>query len=167
MRCAWPSTCCLMAPGAKSCTTSSATAPAPSSCRAAARRIGGLAFGNSRAAAFGIRSNTRRKSWRRYFLVGRQVVRELLDAHGLEPGDIDVVLPTGINRTSWNVLLRLLEIPDDRLYRGPESFGHTISADSFIQLEHLRRHHPASGHQKVLMFTYGFGSSWCALLLEH
>jgi 3-oxoacyl-[acyl-carrier-protein] synthase-3 len=102
-----------------------------------------------------------------YFLMGRQVVQELLDAHGLHARDIDVVLPTGINRASWDVLLRLLEIPDDRLYSGPESFGHTISADSFVQLEHLRRHHPGSGNQKVLMFTYGFGSSWCALLLEH
>ena len=102
-----------------------------------------------------------------YFLLGRQVVQELLDAYDLRPDDVDVVLPTGINRTSWDVLLRLLEIPADRLYLGPESFGHTISADSFVQLEHLRRSRPASSKQKVLMFTYGFGSSWCALLLEH
>jgi 3-oxoacyl-[acyl-carrier-protein] synthase-3 len=102
-----------------------------------------------------------------YFLMGRQVVQELLDAHDVHPGDIDVVLPTGINRTSWDVLLRLLGIPKDRLYVGPEPFGHTISADSFVQLEHLRHSQPASGHQRVLMFTYGFGSSWCALLLEH
>jgi 3-oxoacyl-[acyl-carrier-protein] synthase III len=102
-----------------------------------------------------------------YFLMGRQVIQELLEAHQLEPADIDIVLPTGINRTSWNVLLRLVGIPEDRLYVGPEPFGHTISADSFIQLEHLRRSRPASGDQKVLMFTYGFGSSWCALLLDH
>jgi 3-oxoacyl-[acyl-carrier-protein] synthase-3 len=102
-----------------------------------------------------------------YFLMAKQVVHELLDAQGLEPRDVDIVLPTGINRTSWDVLLRLVNIPSDRLYAGPEPFGHTISADSFVQLEHLRRHHPGSGDHKVLMFTYGFGSSWCALLLEH
>ena len=102
-----------------------------------------------------------------YFLMARQVVQELLEEHDLRPRDIDIVLPTGINRMSWDVLLRLLDIPHDRLYRGPESFGHTISADSFVQLEHLRRHHQGSRDQKVLMFTYGFGSSWCALLLEH
>jgi 3-oxoacyl-[acyl-carrier-protein] synthase-3 len=102
-----------------------------------------------------------------YFLVARQVVRELLAGLDIAPGDIDVVLPTGINRASWTVLMQLLEIPEHRLYCGPESFGHTISADSIIQLEHLRRQQPASGRQKVLMVTYGFGSSWCALLLEH
>ena len=102
-----------------------------------------------------------------YFLMARQVVQELLDQHDLRSGDIDIVLPTGINRTSWDVLLRLLDIPRDRLYAGPESFGHTISADTIVQLEHLRRHQPGSGDQKILMFTYGFGSNWSALLLEH
>jgi len=102
-----------------------------------------------------------------YFLMGRQVIEELLAAHGLTAGDVDVVLPTGINRTSWDVLLGLVGIPAERLYQGPESFGHTISADSFIQLDHLRRSGRIRRGAKLLLFTYGFGSSWCALLLEH
>jgi 3-oxoacyl-[acyl-carrier-protein] synthase III len=64
-------------------------------------------------------------------------------------------------------MLGIAGIPEDRLYAGPDSFGHTISADSFIQLEHLRRSGRVRAGAKVLMFTYGFGSSWCALLLEH
>jgi 3-oxoacyl-[acyl-carrier-protein] synthase-3 len=102
-----------------------------------------------------------------YFLLARQVVLELLAAHGLRPSDVDVVLPTGVNHASWNILLELVGIPADRLYAGPNQFGHTISADSFIQLEHLRRTASVSHGSRVLMFTYGFGSSWCALLLEH
>jgi 3-oxoacyl-[acyl-carrier-protein] synthase-3 len=102
-----------------------------------------------------------------YFLIGRQVIQELLDCHGLRPDDIDVVLPTGINRTSWDVLLDLVGIPAARLYAGLDSFGHTISADSFIHLEHLRRSGQVRSGARVLMFTYGFGSSWCSLLLEH
>jgi 3-oxoacyl-[acyl-carrier-protein] synthase-3 len=102
-----------------------------------------------------------------YFLMGRQVVQELLERHGVDPGDVDVVLPTGVNRTSWDVMMRLLGIPGDRLYSGPDSFGHTISADSFIHLDHLRRSGRVRPGAKILMFTYGFGSSWCALLLEH
>ena len=102
-----------------------------------------------------------------YFVIGRRVIEELLAANGLAPDDVDVVLPTGINRSSWDVMLRLVGIPEERLYVGPDSFGHTISADAFIQLDHLRRFRPGTGRSKVLMFTYGFGSSWCALLLEH
>lgn len=102
-----------------------------------------------------------------YFVMGRQVIEELLAASGLGPEDVDVVIPTGINRTSWKVLLRLVGIPEERLYVGPESFGHTISADSFIHLEHLRQTGRVPAGAKMLLFTYGFGSSWCALLLEH
>ena len=102
-----------------------------------------------------------------YFLMGRLVIAELLDEHGIQPGDVDVVVPTGINRTSWDVMMRLLGIPSDRLCGGLDSFGHTISADSFIHLDHLRRGGHVRPGARVLMFTYGFGSSWCALLLEH
>jgi 3-oxoacyl-[acyl-carrier-protein] synthase III len=102
-----------------------------------------------------------------YFLLGRQVIQELLDRHRLRPEDVDVVLPTGINRASWDVMLRLVGIPEDRLYTGPASFGHTISADTFIHLDHLRRSGQVRSGAHMLMFTYGFGSSWCALLLEH
>jgi 3-oxoacyl-[acyl-carrier-protein] synthase III len=102
-----------------------------------------------------------------YFVMGRQVIQELLEAHDVAPEQVDVVIPTGINRASWDVMLRLVGIPADRLYAGPESFGHTISADSFIHLDHLRRCGRVSPGARVLLFTYGFGSSWCALLLEH
>jgi 3-oxoacyl-[acyl-carrier-protein] synthase-3 len=102
-----------------------------------------------------------------YFVTGRQVIQELLASANVRPGDIDLVLPTGVNRMSWDVMMQLVDIPADRLYDGPESFGHTISADTFIQLAHLRQNGDAAAGSKLLMFTYGFGSSWCALLLEH
>ena len=102
-----------------------------------------------------------------YFVTGRQVIQDLLTTAGVRPDEIDVVVPTGINRMSWDVMMQLLDIPAERLYDGPESFGHTISADSFIQLAHLRRSGTVPAGAKLLMFTYGFGSSWCALLLEH
>ena len=102
-----------------------------------------------------------------YFVTGRQVIQELLASARVQPDEIDVVLPTGINRMSWDVMMQLVGIPSNRLYDGPGSFGHTISADSFIQLAHLRRSGGVPAGSKLLMFTYGFGSSWCALLLEH
>ena len=102
-----------------------------------------------------------------YFLMGRLVIAELLEEHGVRPDEIDVVVPTGINRTSWDVMLNLVGIPSERLRGGLDSFGHTISADSFIHLDRLRRGAHMRPGARVLMFTYGFGSSWCALLLEH
>jgi 3-oxoacyl-[acyl-carrier-protein] synthase-3 len=101
-----------------------------------------------------------------YFPTGRCVIAELLRRLGLRAGDVDLVIPTGVNATSWPILLRLCGIPEERLYRPQRSFGHTIAADSFILLEEARAFGALAPGMRVLLFAYGFGSSWCALLLE-
>jgi 3-oxoacyl-[acyl-carrier-protein] synthase-3 len=102
-----------------------------------------------------------------YFPTAKAVIDRLLADHGLEPADIDVVIPTGVNKPSWDILLRLTGIPGDRLQRDLPSFGHTIAADSFLHLEALRARGVVARGSRLLLFAYGFGSSWCGLLLEH
>ncbi len=102
-----------------------------------------------------------------YFPTAKAVIEQLLAEHGLHPDDIDVVVPTGVNRSSWDILLRLVGISADRLHCGLPSFGHTITADSFLYLQDLRRRGQVARGSRLLLFTYGFGSSWCGLLLEH
>ena len=43
-----------------------------------------------------------------YFPTAKLVIDQLLREHGLAPGDIDVVIPTGVSRSSWDILLRLV-----------------------------------------------------------
>jgi 3-oxoacyl-[acyl-carrier-protein] synthase-3 len=102
-----------------------------------------------------------------YFPTARRVIEHLLVEHGLQPDNIDAVVPTGVNRSSWDILLRLVGIPGDRLHGGLPSFGHTMTADSFLYLQDLRRRGHVPRGSRLLLFTYGFGSSWCGLLLEH
>jgi 3-oxoacyl-[acyl-carrier-protein] synthase-3 len=102
-----------------------------------------------------------------YFPTAKAVIEQLLAEQGLRPSDVDVVVATGVNRSSWDILMRLVGIPEDRLFRGLPSFGHTITSDSFLYLEELRRLGQIPRGSRLLLFTYGFGSSWCALLLEH
>lgn len=101
-----------------------------------------------------------------YFPTGRSAITELLRRLDLRASDVDLVVPTGVNATSWPILLRLCGIPEERLYRPRRNFGHTIAADSFILLEEARAAGCLRGGMRVLLFAYGFGSSWCALLLE-
>jgi 3-oxoacyl-[acyl-carrier-protein] synthase-3 len=102
-----------------------------------------------------------------YFPTAKAVIEQLLAERGLQPEDVDVVVPTGVNRSSWDILLRLVGISPDRLHRGLPSFGHTITADAFLYLQELRRQRQVARGSRLLLFTYGFGSSWCGLLLEH
>jgi len=93
------------------------------------------------------------------------IVRALAQAK-LDPGQIDLVIPTGVNRSTWPILLGLCGIPESRLYAPRTRFGHTIAADSFYYLREARAHGALRPGMRVLLFTYGFGSSWCALVLE-
>jgi 3-oxoacyl-[acyl-carrier-protein] synthase-3 len=102
-----------------------------------------------------------------YFPTAKMLVDQLLARHRLTAADIDLVVPTGVNCASWDILLRLLRIPPDRLYRGRPSFGHTMTSDNFLYLETLRQSGAAPAGARLLLFTYGFGSSWCGILLEH
>jgi len=101
-----------------------------------------------------------------YFPTGRAVIMELLRRLGLRASDVDLVIPTGVNATSWPILLRLCGIPEERLYKPLRNFGHTIAADSFILLAEARASGCLVAGMRILLFAYGFGSSWCALLLE-
>jgi 3-oxoacyl-[acyl-carrier-protein] synthase-3 len=102
-----------------------------------------------------------------YFPTARVAIAEALERAGLLPTDVDVVLPSGIQPTSWQILLEVAGIPQDRLCRAPATFGHSIVADNFILFDDARRSGRLAAGQRLLLFTYGFGSSWCCLLLEH
>lgn len=101
-----------------------------------------------------------------YFPTARMTIAAVLSRTGLRPEEIDLVIPTGVNATSWPILLRLCGIPEQRLYRPQACFGHTIAADSILLLEEARAAGALQPGMRVLLFAYGFGSSWCALVVE-
>jgi hypothetical protein len=76
-------------------------------------------------------------------------------------------IPTGINATSWPILLRLAGVPEERLYRSERRFAHTIAADNFLFLQEIRQQALVPSGARLLLFTYGFGSTWCGLILHH
>jgi len=102
-----------------------------------------------------------------YFPTSRAVIEQLLESCELKASDIDVLVPTGVNRSSWEILLRLVGVSKDRMYQAGPSFGHTVSSDSFLLLKEMRRRKDVPLGSRVLLFTYGFGSTWCSMLLEH
>ena len=101
-----------------------------------------------------------------YFPAAKATINGVLQEAGLRSDEIDLVIPTGVNAASWPILLRLCGLPEQRLYIPQRRFGHTIAADSFLLLEEARENGALRPGMRVLLFTYGFGSSWCALVLE-
>lgn len=101
-----------------------------------------------------------------YFPTAAMTIRGVLKKAGLKSDDIDLVIPTGVNASSWPILMRLCGIPGERLHVPRTSHGHTIAADSFLMLEEVEAAGLLHPGMKLLLFAYGFGSSWCALILE-
>jgi len=101
-----------------------------------------------------------------YFPAARAAIDGGLRKADLRPEEVDLVIPTGVNASSWPILLRLCGIPEQRLYAPRRRFGHTIAADSFLLLEEAWASGALRPGMRALLFTYGFGSSWCALVVE-
>lgn len=101
-----------------------------------------------------------------YFPTAAMTIRRVLAKAALQASEVDLVIPTGVNAASWPILMRLCGIPEDRLFQPTQRFGHTIAADSFLMLDQARQAGVLKPGQRVLIFTYGFGSSWSAIMLE-
>lgn len=102
-----------------------------------------------------------------YFPTAKALIEQLLADAALRSCDVDVVVGTGVTPESWDILAGLVGIPADRVFHDRPSFGHTITADTFLYLEELRRRPEIPHGATLLLFTFGFGSSFCGLLLEH
>jgi 3-oxoacyl-[acyl-carrier-protein] synthase III len=80
--------------------------------------------------------------------------------------DIDAVIPTGIRRSSWPVLMELWGIPIERCLHPLKAFGHTIQADPILALQAADERGALKPGMRLLLFTFGFGATWSAAVLE-
>jgi 3-oxoacyl-[acyl-carrier-protein] synthase III len=103
-----------------------------------------------------------------YFSTARNVIERALDDAGLKSSDIALVLPHNVNRRSWQILLDLAGIAPQRLYdRNIARKGHTIAADPFINLRDAVEEGRVQRGDHLLLFSFGFGAHWSAMVLEH
>jgi 3-oxoacyl-[acyl-carrier-protein] synthase III len=99
-----------------------------------------------------------------YFPSAKTVVQTLRKKLGDD--GIDLVISSGIRRSSWEILMNLWGIPIDRCVFPRTSFGHTIQADSFLILKEAEAGGLIRLGMRILLFTFGFGSTWSAIVLE-
>jgi 3-oxoacyl-[acyl-carrier-protein] synthase III len=101
-----------------------------------------------------------------YFPSAKAVVDRLLARLGMCCRDIDAVIPTGIRRSSWSVLMDLWGIPIERCWHPLKPFGHTIQADPILALQAADERGALKPGMRLLLFTFGFGATWSAAVLE-
>jgi 3-oxoacyl-[acyl-carrier-protein] synthase-3 len=103
-----------------------------------------------------------------YFPTARTVLNQTLKEAGLTIDDIDLVIPHNVNKPSWDILAKLFQCPEEKIYLANISkIGHTIAADAVINLESASKEGRLKPGDKVLLFTFGFGAHWACMILEH
>jgi 3-oxoacyl-[acyl-carrier-protein] synthase III len=102
-----------------------------------------------------------------YFPTARNVIRDAVGAAGLTLDDVSLVVPDNVSARSWEILLDLLEVPQERAFLGNAARkGHSISADLVVNLKDALDERSPEPDAPVALFTFGFGANWGAAVLR-
>ena len=102
-----------------------------------------------------------------YFPTARNAIREAVAAAGLTLDDVALVVPDNVSRRSWEILLGLLGIPEERAFLGGSAVrGHAITADLVVNLHDAIGARRLPSEAPIALFTFGFGANWGAAVLR-
>jgi len=94
------------------------------------------------------------------------VCREVLAAAGLEPSDVDIMIPHQANRRIIDAVGSRLGLAAERVYINIDRTGNTSSASIPIALDEANRESLIKKGDCVLFAAFGAGLTWGAALLR-
>lgn len=102
-----------------------------------------------------------------YFPTSRFVVQRTIEQAGWSAADVDWIMPHNVSVRSWQILSRLLGLPNARLWSANVArHGHTLAGDNFINYRDALDAGAIEAGQRVLLFSYGFGAHWTGVAVE-
>ena len=103
-----------------------------------------------------------------YFPTAATLIERTLDKAGLKIDDIALVIPHNVSTRSWEILGRLIKCPADRIYTNNIArVGHTIASDNLLNLRHATEAGLIGKGEYMLLFTFGYGSNWACMVVQH
>jgi 3-oxoacyl-[acyl-carrier-protein] synthase-3 len=89
-----------------------------------------------------------------------------LDANGLSPADISLLIPHQANRRIIDATAKRLGIGPERLYINLHRYGNTSSASIPIALDETNRQGILKSDSKILMVAFGGGFTYASALIK-
>ena len=103
-----------------------------------------------------------------YFPTATALVERTLAKAGLEMDDIALVIPHNVSLRSWEILGRLIGCPPERIYtENIARVGHTIASDNLLNLRRATESGLIEKGDYLLLFTFGYGSNWACMIVQH
>jgi 3-oxoacyl-[acyl-carrier-protein] synthase-3 len=95
-----------------------------------------------------------------------EVVEEALEANGLEPSDIDLLIPHQANLRISQMVQRRLGLRDDQVFNNIERYGNTTAATIPIALAEAVREDRLHAGDLVCFCAFGSGLTWASALVR-
>ena len=95
-----------------------------------------------------------------------EVSREVLEACGLTPADVSLMIPHQANRRIIDAVGTRLGLPPERVYVNIERFGNTSAASIPIALDEAVRAGRVKPGDRLLFAAFGAGLTWAAAVVE-
>ncbi len=95
-----------------------------------------------------------------------EVVEEALKANSLTVRDIDMLLPHQANYRISQMVQRILNLPDEKIYNNIQKYGNTTSATIPIMLSELWEQKRIKANQLYALTAFGSGFTWGAALIR-
>jgi 3-oxoacyl-[acyl-carrier-protein] synthase-3 len=103
-----------------------------------------------------------------YFPTAATLVEKTLAKAGLQMDDISLIIPHNVSLRSWEILGRLIKCPPDRIYTDNISrVGHTIASDNLLNLRRATESGLVGKGDYLMLFTFGYGSNWACMIVQH
>ena len=98
-------------------------------------------------------------------IMGKAAIEALNDA-GLQPEDIDVMIPHQANLRIIDAAAKRLNLPTEKVYINLPKYGNTSSASIPIALDEAYHEQFIKKGDKIVLVGFGAGLTWAAVVLE-
>lgn len=103
-----------------------------------------------------------------YFPTAARTIEHTLHKARLTMDDVAWIIPHNVSVRSWEILLGMIGAPPGKLFSGNIArVGHTIAADTIVNLRDAEDAGVLHPGDRLLLFTFGFGLNWACMVLEH
>ena len=95
-----------------------------------------------------------------------EVVMEALNANGLSPADIDMLIPHQANLRISQMVQKLLRLPDEKVFNNIQRYGNTTAASVPIALCEAWQEGKIKEGDLVCLTSFGSGFTWASALIR-
>ena len=89
-----------------------------------------------------------------------ELIKDAAGRLGIEPGDVDLVVPHQVNERIIKAAIDRLGMHTDQFFRNVEKYGNTSGASTAIALDEAARTGLIAEGSKVIMIAFGGGFTW-------